>query len=305
MANCIRCGRELHGFVFGRKVCDWCKQHEAAQRGEESNVQPVIVSPWKRSEAMPMIVTQAIFGLCIAVFIGMTLSGASPMSPDGEKMVNWGANWSVATLTGQPWRLLTSCFLHFGIIHLAFNMWCLWSLGELVERLYGHFTFACVYLLCGVAGSMASVWWHAAPVVSAGASGAIFGIAGAAIASLKLGEFNNGGMAHGVMRSLIAFVGYNVVFGLVIGTIDNACHIGGLLAGLLLGALIAKLAPLPRLLPRLMIFGLVILVLGAGWWQLERTRGAFYRMVLHSSPEGSTLRVPMPVPDYVQSSIRS
>jgi rhomboid protease GluP len=175
-------------------------------------------------------------------------------------------------LSGEWWRLLTSCFLHIGIIHLGFNMWCLWSLGELAERLYGHVTFACIYLLCGVGGSLASVWWHSSPIVSAGASGAIFGIAGAVIASIKLGEFASSVMAQSVLRSLMAFVGYNVVFGLLTGVTDNACHGGGLVVGLLLGALIAKVAPQPRLMPRLVVMALIAILLAGGTVALERSR---------------------------------
>jgi rhomboid protease GluP len=272
MANCIRCGRTISGFTLGKKICGWCKQYEAAQRGEDTNYQPVMETPWRRQESMPMVVTQAIFGINIAVFIGMVLSGASPMWPSGESMIHWGANVGPLTLSGDWWRLLTSCFVHGGIIHLGFNMWCLWSLGELAERLYGHVTFALVYLLCGIGGSLGSAWWHTSPVISVGASGAIFGIAGAVIASLKLGEVSSPAMAQGVMRSLVAFVGYNVVFGMVTGVTDNACHIGGLLAGLLLGALIAKFAPASHLVPRLVIMAVVAALLAGGAYELGQSR---------------------------------
>jgi membrane associated rhomboid family serine protease/Flp pilus assembly protein TadD len=270
MANCIRCGRTLSGFTFGKKICSWCKQHEAAQRGEVTEYQPVMQTPWKQSQSMPMLVTQVIFGINVAVFIGMLLAGVSPMSPTSANLIDWGANFAPYTLTGQPWRLLTSCFVHIGIIHIAFNMWCLWSLGALAERLYGRVTFACVYLLCGISGSIGSVLWHTIPTVSAGASGAIFGIAGAVIASLKLGEFASAGMGPGTMQSLLVFVGYNVVFGAISGRTDNACHAGGLLAGLVLGALIAKAAPEARLAPRLGVFVLVAAILGGTMYGLER-----------------------------------
>jgi membrane associated rhomboid family serine protease/Flp pilus assembly protein TadD len=276
MANCIRCGRTLPGFTFGKKICAWCKQNDAAQRGEVSEYQPVMATPWKQREAMPMLITQAIFGINVAVFIGMLLSGASPMSPSSESLIAWGANYGAYTLTGQWWRLVTSCFVHIGLIHIAFNMWCLWSLGGLAERLYGRATFACVYLLCGISGSLGSVLWHATPTISAGASGAIFGIAGAVIASLKLGEFSSAGMAQGTMQSLIAFVGYNVVFGAISGRTDNACHAGGLVAGLVLGALIAKVAPEPRLMSRLGVLALVAVMLGGCMYGLQRRRAYPY-----------------------------
>jgi rhomboid protease GluP len=126
------------------------------------------------------------------------------------------------------------------------------------------------------------------PVLSAGASGAIFGLAGAVIASLKLGEFSSGVMAQGVMKSLIAFVGYNVVFGFVSGVTDNACHFGGLAAGVVLGALIAKLAPEPRLLPRLGVLALVAALLAGGGYALQSSRAYPYQhmhaLLLHSKP---------------------
>ncbi len=298
MANCIHCGRTLSGFTFGRKICGWCKQHEAAQRGEGGQYQPVMATPWQRQESMPMLVTQAIFGINVAVFIGMLLGGASFMSPSAASVLAWGANYWPLTLHGQWWRLLTSCFVHFGIIHIGFNMWCLWELGALAERLYGHITFACVYLLCGIAGSLGSIWWHNMPVLSAGASGAIFGIAGAVIASIKLGEFSSGVMTKATMQSLIAFVGYNIVFGAISGMTDNACHFGGLLAGLVMGGLIAKVAPEPRLLPRLGVFVLVAALLAGGAMALQRSRARFYYVV----PMGDQSLLHKPVMPGLRSS---
>jgi rhomboid protease GluP len=278
MAQCIRCGRRLGGFTFGRKICGWCKQHEAAQRGEEVSFRPM-AAPWQRREAMPMMVTQALFGINIAVFVGMLLSGASLMGAPGSMLLAWGANLGTYTLTGQWWRLLTSCFVHIGILHIAFNMWCLWELGELAEQLYGHVTFACVYLLCGIAGSLGSVWWHTFPVMSAGASGAIFGLAGAVIASIKLGEFSSSAMHRGVMQSLIAFVAFNVVFGAFSGITDNACHFGGLAAGVVLGALIAKFAPEPQLVRRMTILALVGVLLAGGFVVLQKQRYRQYQIL--------------------------
>jgi rhomboid protease GluP len=297
MAQCIRCGRTLSGFTFGKKICVWCKQHEAAQRGEDTPYQPVMANPWQRREAMPMLVTQAIFGINVAVFVGMLLAGVSPMSPTGANLITWGANFGPYTLTGQWWRLLTSCFVHAGIIHIAFNMWCLWSLGGLAERLYGRATFACVYLLCGISGSLGSVLWHRPPVPSVGASGAIFGIAGAVIASIKLGEFASGTMNQGVMRSLLAFVGYNVVFGAISGGTDNACHFGGLAAGLVLGALIAKIAPEPRLMPRLGVMALVVALLAVEGYALQRSR-AFPYYIARGQEQVEDGKIDAAVPFY-------
>jgi rhomboid protease GluP len=122
-------------------------------------------------------------------------------------------------------------------------MWCLWDLGRLAESIYGHWTFAAVYLITGLAASLASLFWNPL-VMSVGASGAIFGIAGALVASFYLGEFSLPRAAiTGTLRSVVMFVGYNLFFGAIIAHTDNAAHIGGLLMGLLLGALIARVAP--------------------------------------------------------------
>jgi len=178
MANCIRCGRQLPGFSFGKKICQWCVQHEAYQRGEivEDAKQPVMRTPWVRSGQSSIGLTQIIFGMNVAVFLGMALAGSTVMDFSPQETIRWGANWGPLTLSGEWWRLLTCVFVHGGIIHIGFNMWCLWNLGALAESLYGRWTYAAIYLICGVGASLASVAWHpGAP--SVGASGAIFATA--------------------------------------------------------------------------------------------------------------------------------
>ncbi len=111
------------------------------------------------------------------------LGGVSLTTPAPAQLVHWGANWGPLTLDGQPWRALTSNYVHIGIVHILLNMWCLWDLGRLAERIFGGLTLFLIYTLCGLAGSIASLWMH--PMVfGAGASGAIFGLAGALIAAL-------------------------------------------------------------------------------------------------------------------------
>jgi Rhomboid family/Tetratricopeptide repeat len=109
----------------------------------------------------------------------------------------------------------------------------------LAERILGRLNFAVLYTICGIAGSLASLWFHPM-VVGAGASGAIFGLAGAAIAVFYLGHLPIAKSAiRSSMSSLITFVGYNLLFGLAPG-IDNSAHIGGLVAGLAMGAALSK-----------------------------------------------------------------
>src|SRR5579864_5306706 len=279
MANCIRCGRQLPPLTF-KKICQWCVQHEAAQRGEESDnaPQPVITRPWARRSESSITLTQVLFGANIAVFLATALASGSAINISGEVNFHYGANFGPYTLSGEWWRLLTYMFLHGGAMHIFFNMWCLWDLGRLCESLYGRWTFAGIYLITGVSGGLASIAWNPR-VLSVGASGAIFGLAGALIASFYLGEFSLPRVAiSGTLRSLVIFALFNLGFGLF-GPIDNACHIGGLVSGLVLGALIARLAPQPDApLRRATVVGAVVLGLLTAGFGVRQWRGGPMRM---------------------------
>lgn len=270
MANCIRCGRQLQGFSFGKKICPWCVQHEAAQRGEvvDNARQPVMRTPWTRRGEPAIGLTEIIFGINVAVFLAMAYGSSSIMDFPAAELVRFGGNVGALTISGEWWRLLTNVFVHGGLLHIAFNMWCLWNLGALAEALYGRWTYAAIYLICGVGASLASAGWH--PYVpSVGASGAIFGLAGALLAAFKLGEFSVPRAAlSGTLRSLGAFVVYNLIFGFALPGIDNAAHIGGLVTGLIVGALIALIAPHQHGPRRATIFLFVTLALVGAAMQL-------------------------------------
>ena len=279
MANCIRCGRRLPALTLGKKICPWCKQHEAAQRGEEDNDvrQPVMAVPWLRRESS-ITLTQVFLIANVMVFIAMVLASGPSLDFNGEVMVHFGANFGPLTLSGQWWRLLTYMFLHGGLMHIAFNMWCLWDLGALCESLYGRWTFAAIYFTTGIAGGLASVGWNPG-VLTVGASGAIFGLAGALISSFYLGEFPVPREAiQGILRSLLFFVGFNVLFGTFVPGIDNACHAGGLVSGLIAGALIARLAPQPdKPLRRVGVVLFMLLIVGGCAVGIYRWRGSGIR----------------------------
>ena len=279
MANCIRCGRQLPPLSF-KKICQWCVRHEAAQRGGEADdIQPVITQPWVRRGESSITLTQLIFGANIAVFLATALASGSVMDISGEVSVHYGANFGPYTLSGEWWRLFTYMFLHGGAMHIFFNMWCLWDLGQLCESLYGRWTYAVIYLITGLSGGLASVAWNPR-VLSVGASGAIFGLAGALIASFYLGEFSLPRVAiSGTLRSLVIFAIFNIGFGQLVGGIDNACHIGGLVSGLILGALIARLAPqTDSPLRRATVVGVVALALLAAGFGVRQWRGGPMRM---------------------------
>jgi membrane associated rhomboid family serine protease/Flp pilus assembly protein TadD len=270
----------MPALMFGKKICQWCVQHEAAQRGElgEDAKQPVMAAPWVRRESS-VTLAQVLVGANVMVFIAMVLASGPSLDFTGQVEVHFGANFGPYTLSGDWWRLVTYMFLHGGLMHIAFNMWCLWDLGALCESLYGRWTFACIYLITGIAGGLASVAWNPG-VLSVGASGAIFGLAGALLASFYLGEFSVPKVAiQGTLRSLLFFVGFNVLFGAVVSGVDNACHVGGLISGLILGALIARVAPQhDDLLRRVGVLGVVALALAASALGVQRWRGAPMRM---------------------------
>jgi rhomboid protease GluP len=185
-------------------------------------------------------ITTTLIGMNVAVFVAMALTGVSPVSPTSVELVKWGANWGPLSLGAEPWRMLASNYVHVGFLHILLNMWCLWNLGLLAERVFDPWTYVLIYTACGLAGSLGSLWWHPMSV-GAGASGAIFGLAGALIAALYLGHLPIPRQAmQGTLKSLLTFAGYNLFFGAVARGIDNSAHIGGLLAGLALGAVLAK-----------------------------------------------------------------
>ena len=170
--------------------------------------------------------------LNIAIFAVMVLSGVDFMQPSGEDLVWWGANYTVFTRAGQPWRLLTACFLHIGVIHLAVNMMSLRYLGMQVEPLLGSWRFLVAYLITGLTGSLGSLWWHDV-AVSAGASGAIFGIEGVLLALVMTNIYTDQ-VRKALLKSTLSVVGINLLIGMSIGA-DNAAHIGGLLGGMVCG----------------------------------------------------------------------
>ncbi len=169
------------------------------------------------------------------IYAAFALSGGGFMNADSQLLIRWGSNFGPYTTDGEWWRLLSAAFLHGGIVHLLVNMFTLFDVGSLCERLYGSRRYLVLYLLSGLLGSAASVWWNPS-VNSVGASGALFGVLGATFVFML--DKRNGVpvsemKAHAT--SMGVFIVYGVVNGLVATGIDNAAHLGGLAAGLLLG----------------------------------------------------------------------
>jgi len=207
-----------------------------------------------------LIATPAIVIANILVFAAMIATGVHFFAPTVQSIADWGANFGPQTMSGQWWRLVTSMFLHYGILHLGFNMWVLWDLGRLVERLVGNVGFVALYFVSGIAGSIASLAWNPV-VVSAGASGAVFGVAGAL---LGLVAFRRDTVPTAVLKqlrnSMAAFVAYNVLYGLTTPEIDMAAHIGGLVAGFACGLILSQPLSVEMIARRRVRNGVVVVV---------------------------------------------
>lgn len=192
--------------------------------------------------SMPQLrITPLLIAANVVVFVAMLFSGAGLWHSQNGVQLAWGANFGPATQDGEWWRLGSALFLHFGLLHIALNMYAMWDAGQWVERMYGYFRFALIYFAAGLAGNLLSLVVHAGQAVSGGASGAIFGLYGALLSYLWLERSR---MQPGEFRWLFwAAIGFSVVtivFGFLVPGIDNAAHIGGLVAGLLMGMLLIK-----------------------------------------------------------------
>ncbi len=187
-------------------------------------------------------VTGMIIGLNVAVFLVMAafLGAGWLETTDMTPYILYGANNAAATTDGQWWRLITSMFMHYGVLHLALNMWALFQAGRLVERLQGRALYAATYLGSGIGGGFLSMAWHGDKIWSAGASGAIFGVFGALLGyMLREKESLPRAVFQPLMKSTLLFAGYNLLYGLAKTGIDNGAHIGGLVTGFALGWLTA------------------------------------------------------------------
>ncbi|WP_244102063.1 rhomboid family intramembrane serine protease [Burkholderia ambifaria] len=182
---------------------------------------------------------------------------ASYGSLSNPLLLDWGANFAPYTLTGQPWRLLTSAFLHGSWTHLALNMYMLVVLGTVLERAGGTLRFGVAYLLSALGGSLLSALWHGyhevastsfafgvalessgiRPVVSVGASGALMGLAGAAAAFALQRRRDSAGDAPVAINlgALWQVIAINLGSGFLISGIDQAAHLGGVVVGFFAG----------------------------------------------------------------------
>jgi rhomboid protease GluP len=206
--------------------------------------------------------TLLLIAVNVLVFLAMVLGSAGLWDTPGDVQLAWGANFGPATQDGEWWRLGSAMFIHFGMLHLAFNMWALWDGGHLVERMYGHLRFAMLYLASGLVGNLLSLVVQGNEAVSGGASGAIFGVYGALLVflwharrSLHVEEF------RWLFWGALAFSSISIALGFLIPGIDNSAHIGGFVTGVASGVLLAPTQPHTQKRRRLIAGGALLLAI--------------------------------------------
>ncbi len=182
--------------------------------------------------------TLGLIGVNLLAFAWLAIQQQSLMlnsSIDVLAILYAGANLNPFTVGGEPWRIITSMFLHFGIVHLLVNMFALYSLGKPLESDLGSVRFLLLYFICGIAGGISSLLFNLY-TISAGASGAIFGLYGYRLAAELIGNYNDRDRLLSVVINFVIFVVVNALI-----TSQFNVDLSGHLGGGIMGALVALL----------------------------------------------------------------
>jgi len=152
MTVCSSCGREFQAASNAEALCPPCAAEYLSARPAE--VRPSRLQLYLQSPTIVLIALNTL------VYLSMGVQGRNFITFDSDLLLNWGANSGALTSGGQWWRLLTCTFEHGGLLHIALNMWCLYSLGWLAELLFGKSRYTLLYLMCGIGGSLGSICWR-------------------------------------------------------------------------------------------------------------------------------------------------
>ena len=182
--------------------------------------------------------TTGLIVINVLVFFLLSLRGDTE---SGYFMLQYGAMYEPLVTEGHEYyRLITSLFLHFGIQHLLNNMVMLGALGYQLENEIGRIRFLLIYFISGIGGNLCSLYWnvsHGEQIISAGASGAIFGLMGAL---LYIVAVNRGRLGRLSGRGMLIMVALSLYFGLTSSGVDNSAHVGGLICGILITVLLYR-----------------------------------------------------------------
>lgn len=227
---CQRCGRTICAECqTPAAVGVHCPECMRESRQSAPRTKPALVTSVRRlAQPGAPIVTYTIMALCVIVFAAEAVTGqlVGSGSPIVSALLYYPPYTSI-----EPWRMLTSLFVHGSILHILFNMYSLFILGPELERLVGRWRFVALFLLSGLGGSVAVLLSSpASPVI--GASGAIFGLFGAYfVIARHLG---------GNSRQLIIVIVINLVIGFIVPNIAWQAHVGGLLIGALVAFVLVR-----------------------------------------------------------------
>jgi rhomboid protease GluP len=216
-------------------------------------------------------VTFGLIAACVLVYLLVALLGTTIGVPATEGLVqqpgqilSLGALIPAMVAQGEPWRLVTSAFLHSGFVHLALNMLSLYFLGSFAEISFGRSRFLALYFISGIASGLAYLYFGAFNAPAVGASGAIFGLLGGVFGfAIQRGTFST---RNPVISQLLILTALNLFLGATIPGVSNTAHIGGLVGGLVFGYLMAPTVYSQKNLvataPIASAFGLEVILLG-------------------------------------------
>ena len=216
-------------------------------------------------------VTFGLIAACVLVYMLVALQGAAIGVPPNvglvqqpREVLSLGALIPALVAQGEAWRLITSAFLHSGFVHLALNMLSLYFLGSFAEVSFGRSRFLALYLISGIAGGLAYLYFGSFNAPAVGASGAIFGLLGGVFGfAIRRGTFST---RDPVISQLLLLTAINLLLGATIPGVSNTAHIGGLLGGLVFGYLMAPTVyshkKLVATAPIVLAFGLEVILLG-------------------------------------------
>ncbi len=177
------------------------------------------------------------------IFLLMSYVGKTILMPSEAVLLQFGAKDPVSVAQGQWWRLISPVFVHIGVIHFLFNSYALRSIGTQIEKFLGPRWFLGIYLIAGIFGNIASAVFNVN--LSAGASGAIFGLIGCGlvIETSMRKQLARNHSPYRINQTYTSLAVLNLILGFIIPGIDNAAHLGGLLAGSTLTVALLRLRP--------------------------------------------------------------
>lgn len=219
-------------------------------------------------------ITYVILAINIILFILLEMNGGSNST---ETLIDFGAKYNPYIMDGQWWRIISSMFLHIGFLHLFMNMIAVYYLGTTIEKIFGSIRFGIIYMLSGIGGGLASFAFTSH--VSAGASGALFGLFGALLffgLSYKRLFFQTMG------SNLLIVIGLNIVFGFMVPQIDMSAHMGGLVTGFIVAAMVQLPKRRKRSLPAVSFLIYIAILAGLIAFGFHQNSAAYQLMKVDS-----------------------